>query len=69
MGEHHRSYVYEGCEVRWCCTAAAAFVPLLYYARMLLEFRKKCGLGSSLVVFRMARPHNCLLYTSDAADE
>ena len=27
--EHRRSCVYERCEVHWCCTAAAAVVPLL----------------------------------------
>ena len=32
-GEHRRPCVYEPCQVRWCCTAAAAVVPLLYCAR------------------------------------
>ena len=44
-------------EVHWCCTAAAAVVPLLYCADA-FEIQRKCGLELSLVVFRMARPYN-----------
>ena len=43
---HRRSYcnVYERCEVRRCCTAAAAAaVPLLLYARVLSKIRESVG--------------------------
>ena len=45
----------DDCEVRWCCTDVAAVVRLLHCAGA-VEIQRK-GLESSLVVFRMARPH------------
>ena len=48
----------EGCEVHWCCTAAAAAVVPLLYCADAVDIERKCGLKSPLVVFRMARPHN-----------
>ena len=58
--EHSRSYVYERCDVHWCCTAAAAAaaatVPLLYCADA-FEIQRKGRLELSLVAFRMKCPH------------
>ena len=58
-GEQRRSYVYERCEVHWCCVAAAAaaVVTPLYRADD-FEAQRICGLELSLVVFRVTRPHN-----------
>ena len=53
-GEYRRSCVHERCEVRWCCTAAAAVAPLLYCVDAAFELWGKCGFESSLVVFRIA---------------
>ena len=62
--EHRRSYVSELCEFRWVHTAgaAAAVVPLPYCADA-FDIQRRCGLKLSLVVFRMARPHNTHTHT------
>ena len=61
-GEHKRFCVHEPCEVRWCCAAAAvaaaAVAVSLLYCADAFEIQSKCGLESSLGVFRMACPHS-----------
>ena len=54
-----RFYAYDRCEVRLCCTAAVAVVPLLYCADA-CEIQRKCvGWNLFLVdMSRMARPHD-----------